>query len=224
MDRWFKILLIVLLIANMAEIYFFGEEVDRWARFGTMLVFFLVYLFSRGFSNVIYILIFGLFLLCDYFLIYYENVTFKSLTYFTRIVAYILIIVAIWPNLRKLKVNLFTGIITAFVVALNIYLINTMSESVPEVMRSDYFFPLFYIFGIILLALAAAAISYHNRFGNTKSFYLVLASFGLILSDIFYYIAYYLEFETFWYLDRAANIIGIAMLMAFVYKKAPISA
>ncbi len=218
MDRWYKILLVFLLIANFAEIYFFGVEVDRWSRFITMVLFFIVYL-VRGSTKPIYILILSLFLVCDYFLIYYENVTLKALTYLTRILAYLFIIISLWPSLRKLKINLFSGIITIFVVGLNIYLIHAMSESVPENMRSDYFFPLFYLFGIVLLALAAAAISYHNRFGNMKSFFLVVSSFGLILSDIFYYIAYYLEFETFWYLDRLANVIGIGMFLAFAFRK-----
>ncbi|GGG33921.1 hypothetical protein GCM10011532_17000 [Christiangramia forsetii] len=57
--------------------------------------------------------------------------------------------------------------------------------------------------------------SYLNRYANKAGFYLVIVSFGLILSDIFFYNAYYLDFEEFYYLDRLANIIAISFLLAF---------
>ncbi|MEE2771797.1 MAG: hypothetical protein VX712_06230 [Bacteroidota bacterium] len=214
MERWFKVLVPVVLLVNLLAIYMFGEPAGRWFRFGSMLLFFLIYVF-RYFSNPHLFAIFFLFLVCDYMLINYENDSYKLLTFVTRLFAYVLIILLIWPSLRKLKVNLFTGTVAGFALLLNIYLISLMGKSTPENARADYFYPIFYAFGISLLALVAVAISYHNRYGTPASFYLVVSSFGLILSDVFFYIAFYLGFDVFYYLDRVANILAISFLVAF---------
>jgi len=45
-----------------------------------------------------------------------------------------------------------------------------------------------------------------------------LFTFCFVLSDITFYNAYYLDFKVFYYVDKIANIIGIASLIAFTEK------
>ena len=215
MERWLKIITILLLIINLAGLYYFGEEIGRYLRTGSMLVFLLLYIF-RFYSGKHLLSIFVLFTLCDIFLVFYEQISFKVLTYISRIAAYSLIVIYLYPFLYKLKLSIFTATITIFVLAINIYLMSVMVQSVPETMQSYWFQPIFYLFGISLLFLAGFSISFQNVFASKQSFFLVLASFGLIFSDISFYIAHYLNFESFYYADRVANIIGISFLLTFI--------
>lgn len=221
MKPWFKFFVLTLVVSNLLGLYFLGEENGRYFRAATMFIFLLLYLL-KYYSGKILLLVFLLIFACDIFLIFYENVEFKALSYISRITAYLLLVSYIFPYLIKLKLNTFSVIVSVFILAINIYLIHIMSQSVPEVMRSDFFYPLFYLFGISLLILAAASISFHNRYASRQSFNLVIASFGLIFSDISFYIAYYLNFDLFFFVDRITNILGIAFLLGFSFYYHPV--
>ncbi|WP_300436954.1 hypothetical protein [Christiangramia sp.] len=139
----------------------------------------------------------------------------KNTLYLVRILAYLNLILLVIPALNKLVLNLFTVLISVFVIGIDIYLLHEMAESLPESDKNPLFLSLFYLLGFFSLAIVAACLSYLNRYANKKAFLLVIAAFGFVLSDIFYYNAYYLDFEVFYYLDRLANILGIGALLLF---------
>jgi hypothetical protein len=214
MPSWFKILVFILIILNILGMYYLGDPSGRYFRTGTMLIFLLIYSL-KYYLNKLFLAVFIFFTLCDLFLVYYEHIEFAALTYVSRITAYFLMVAYLYPFLQRIQLSVFTGAISLFVLSINVYLISVMVESVPEAMQSNTFQPLFYLFGIALLAQAAFAFGYHNRYATKQSFLLVVASLGLIFSDLTYYIAYYLGFEGFFYVDRISNILGIAFLLAF---------
>lgn len=191
-----------------------GEETSRWLRAGIMLLFLILYI-SRFYAGRLFAIVFVGLTLCDIFLIFYDNINFKLLTYVSRIIAYLSIIKYLWPYLKKLNFNLFTSGVSIFILLINIYLLSVMIQAVPEIDGNYIFYPLFYLFGFSLLGMTASGISFHNRFSNRKSFQLVMACFGLVLSDICFYIAYYLDFFEFYYIDRITNILGVGFLLAF---------
>lgn len=214
MKLWFTLLMSFLIITNFLAIYYLDPYIERWFRFGTSLLFLFIYLF-RYFSKDRLLIIFLLLAICDGLLIYYEIPLFKKLIYAVRILAYLNLILLVAPSLLKLKLNLFPVIITAFILAIDSYLLIEMANSLPESDQNPLFLVLFYSLGIISLGLVATSISYLNRYEDKKAFFLVIVSFGFVLSDIFFYNAHYLGFEVFYYLDRFANIIGIAFLLLF---------
>ncbi|CAL65456.1 hypothetical protein [Christiangramia forsetii] len=214
MKFWLNLLMGFLIAANFLAIYFLDEYVDRWFRFGATFLFLLIYIL-KYFSNYRLLFIFLLLALCDGLLVYYEIPFLKKIIYTVRILAYLNIILLIAPSLSKLKLNLFTVLISIFIITIDIYLLHEMAKSLPKSDQNPIFIILFYLLGITSLAIAAVSMSYLNRYANKAGFYLVIVSFGLILSDIFFYNAYYLDFEEFYYLDRLANIIAISFLLAF---------
>ncbi|MBT8296232.1 MAG: hypothetical protein KJO51_07435 [Gramella sp.] len=129
--------------------------------------------------------------------------------------AYLFLILQVAPLLKNLKINLVTRVIAAFTVVIDIYMLNEMANSLPPVDKDPFFLVLFYSLGLISLLIAAASLSYLNRYANKKGFLLVIVSFGFILSDLFYYNGYYLDFEEFYYLDRLCNICGIGALVLY---------
>lgn len=218
MKFWFQILVGFLIILNLFSLYFFGEEIGRWFRFGTMLLFVFLYYFKFHFTWKLFIALL-LLLICDFCLVFYELEDLKIIIYLTRISAYFVLVWIVSPYIRKLKLGFFSGVIGVFTLGINIYLMSVMVDSVPEAMASGLFYPLFFLFGFSLLALATASISFHNRFATRQSFFFVVASLSLIFSDISFYIATYLDFEVFHYIDRFWNVLGVAGLLAFSSSK-----
>ncbi|SDS05040.1 hypothetical protein [Gramella sp. MAR_2010_147] len=219
MKFWLVLLMSFLIIVNFLAIYYLDHLVDRWFRFGTTFIFLAIYLF-KYFSKYRLLLIFVLLAICDGLLVYYEVPLFKKIIYTVRILAYLNLILFVAPSLSKLKLNLFTIVVAVFIVLIDVYLLHEMAKTLPGSDQNSIFLLLFYSLGIISLAIVATSLSYLNRYANKVAFYLVIVSFGFILSDIFFYNAYYLGFKEFYYLDRLANIIGIAFLLAFSVNQA----
>lgn len=162
--------------------------------------------------------ILGLLTVCDGLIINYEDPLIKKFIYTIRVVIYLSIISILYPYLSRLKLNLITLLIVTFVIGIDVYLLHDMAVYIPNYSEDYIFTILFYLLGLTSLALVATCISYLNRYANTKGFLIVLVSFCFVLSDITFYNAYYLDFKVFYYVDKIANIIGIASLIVFTQK------
>lgn len=214
MKFWFGLFICIVVLANFLAIFYLDLFADRWFRFGATFLFLLIYVL-KYFSSKRLFSIFLLLAICDGLIVFYEISIVKNTLYLVRILAYLNLILLVIPVLNKLVLNLVTVLISVFVIGIDIYLLHEMAESLPESDKNPLFLSLFYLLGFFSLAIVAACLSYLNRYANKKAFLLVIAAFGFVLSDIFYYNAYYLDFEVFYYLDRLANILGIGALLLF---------
>ncbi len=217
MKIWLSLLMSFLIISNFLAIYFLDQPLDRWFRFGATFIFLVIYLL-RYFSNYRLFVIFLLLAICDGMLIYYEIPVLRSIIYLLRILVYINMVYILLPALSKLKLNSFTISVSTFIIAIDLYLLHEMAESLPSGAQHTLSLILFYLLGLASLGLATTSLSYMNRYANRNAFFFVIVSFAFILSDLFYYIAYYLQFEEFYYLDRLVNIIGMGLLLVFSSK------
>ena len=218
MKIWLILLMSFLIIANFLAIHFLDQPLERWFRFGATFIFLIIYLF-KYFSNYRLLIIFLLFAICDGLLVYYEIPVFRKVVYLVRILAYINLILLLRPSLSKLKLNLFSISVTTFIIAIDLYLLHEMAEFLPSGDQYTLSLILFYLLGLASLALATTSLSYLNRYANKNAFFFMILSFAFILSDLFYYNAYYLHFQEFYYLDRLVNIIGMGFLLAFSSKR-----
>lgn len=223
MKFWLSVLMSFLIIVNFLALYYLEPVISRWFRFGATFIFLLLYIF-KYFSKYRLLIIFLLLAICDGLLVYYEIPFLKKIIYAVRIIAYLNLILFVVPSLSRLKLNFFTIVISAFIISIDIYLIHDMAESLPGIEQKPLFLILFYLLGLISLALVATSFSYLNRYADKKAFFLMITSLGFVLSDIFYYNAYYLNFEEFYYGDRLVNIVGTGFLLAFcAYQKPAIA-
>lgn len=217
MKFWFGLLVLFMIATNILAIYYLDSITDRWFRLLATVVFFLVFFFKYNRDQKL-LISFSLLTLCDGLLIFYENSIIRNIIYIVRISAYLTIINFLYPYLSRLRLNLITFIITTFVIALDIYMLHDMATYIPGYREDIIFTILFYTMGLTSLALVATCISYLNRYADAKGFLLVVISICLVLSDLTFYNAYYLDFEVFYYADRIVNIIGIALLVVFAKK------
>lgn len=216
---------LLLLLFNCFIIFEFDQDASRWARLISTSIFFFILIGQNSF-NKLYFLAFCLFLLSDVLLFNYENPLANTATFLLRISAYLLIVYSVIPDLKNLKTSNFQRIIFFIVFLLNLGMLLMLVDMVPAKFGYPFLNVLFYAYGISMITLVIAAISYSNRYSNKTSFYFTAASLCLVFSDITSFIAYYLEFYEFYFPDRIFYILGIAGLVkiaAFASSHKPVA-
>lgn len=208
------VITLVLILVNCFVIYQYGQDASRWARLISTSLFFFVLLWQNSFSKRI-LSAFFLMLISDLLLFYYENSLVNTATFLIRISAYIMLIMAVAPELKNLKTNIFQKLVFLVVFALNLGMLFTLVDMVPAKFGYPFLNVLFYGYGIAMITMVIAAISYSNRYSNSTSFFYTAATLCLVFSDITSFIAYYLEFNEFYYPDRIFYILGIAGIVKF---------
>ncbi|TRO63993.1 hypothetical protein FGM01_10815 [Christiangramia sabulilitoris] len=158
---------------------------------------------------------FSFLLFSDILLFFYENSLASSVTFILRIVAYLLLVSTVFPQIRNLKSSLFQRFVFLLVFGVNLVMLVFLVDMIPAKFDYPYMNVLFYAYGITMLALLIAAISYNNRYSDEPSFFFAAAALFLVFSDITSFIAYYLEFYEFYYPDRIFYILGLAGLIKF---------
>lgn len=154
-------------------------------------------------------------LISDLLLFYYENSLANTATFLMRVSAYIMLVLAVAPELKNLKTNIFQKMVFVVVFVLNLGMLFMLVDMVPAKFGYPFLNVLFYAYGVSMITMVIAAISYSNRYSNKTSFYYTAGTLSLVFSDITSFIAYYLEFYEFYYPDRIFYILGIAGLVKF---------
>ncbi len=205
---------LLLLIINFGVISDYDQDYSRWARLVSTSVFFLFLLTRTSFSKRIFSA-FSLFVIADLLLFYYEFDLTNAITFLVRVSAYVLLILSVVPELRGLRANLLQKFIFVVVFALNFAMLVLLVDMVPQGFKYPFLDVLFYIYGMSMIAMVIAAISYSNRYSSKKSFFFTSATLCLVFADITSFVAYYLEFYDFYFADRFFYILGIAGLVKF---------
>ena len=209
-----SVITLVLLLVNCFVIFNFDQDASRWARLISTGIFFIMLIWQGSFSNKM-LSAFLLFIISDLLLFYYENSIANTATFLMRISAYILLVLVVVPELKGLKSSMFQKIIFFGVFILNLGMLFMLVDMVPAKFGYPFLNVLFYAYGISMITLVIAAISYSNRYSNSISFYYTAATLCLVFSDITSFIAYYLEFYEFYFPDRIFYILGVAGLVKF---------
>jgi len=203
-----------LVIINIYGLLEFSTEVSDYMRFGNMLIFYLFLLFSKEYSKK-HLILFTLLLVGDAFLIFYTIPIFNLLTFVMRIAIYLVMFSLVYKKLKNLKFEFSQLAVFGVVLIINIFLLFAVVEMVPAQYDNDAFRSLFYLYGVAIIIIVSAAISYSNRYENKISLYFIAAVLGLIFSDLTYFIAFYLKFEEFYVPEKIFNILAVAFLVQY---------
>lgn len=212
-----KLLLLIvlpLLIFNCLVISQNEIDLNRWSRLISTGLIFILLLLQNSYSKKV-LSIFILFLISDVFMFFYENIFFNALTFLVKISAYTLLTFVVVPELKKIKTNLFQKILFMAILGLNLAMLVTLVEMVPEKFIYPYLDILFFAYGMAMMAMVITAISYSNRYASNPSFYYTAAALFVVFSDITSFIAYYLEFYEFFYADRIFYVLSLLVLVKF---------
>lgn len=211
------IVTIILLVANVVVVGYFGDYVSSMVRFVSMVLFFALFLNPRYYKKNAFV-IFAAFVINDLLLVFYEDSINQDLVLFIRLCAYLLLARLVLPYLKKIKVQLFEGILFGLILFLNLLLLyniqDTISTGQNEAWLEEF---LLYGYGTATILLVSAAFTFYSRYIDKASIFFLLAVIGLVMSDFTYFIGFYLEFSEFYYLDRIFNILAVGFLLHFLF-------
>ncbi|PKD19618.1 hypothetical protein APR41_03150 [Salegentibacter salinarum] len=194
--------------------YFFTEEASRWLRLAASTYFVIWSLsFQALNSRIQYVLL--AFWMCDISVLFYENQFFNFLTFITRSLTFFLLISIVYPKIHGVKFRLSELLVGIAIIAINIYLLWELFYMVPEAHLYDYFVPAYLGFTILTMVLVGVAITCNNRYSSKASLYLLLATLFMALSDINFFIAFYLDISIFYYPDRFLHIFSLGLILLF---------
>jgi hypothetical protein len=205
----------ILLVLNFFIISEYGLIEERIARIASSSILFLVYLFSVSKKEKFFIIGFIFLIISDILLYNYESPPIKKLVFVVMILGYLAFLFHIRPYIQNLKTDLGQKLIFVVALSINVVLLYFLIEMAEDKMDDLLHSALFFIFGITLITLVVFAFSYSHRYSNKASFFFICGILGLVFSDISGYIAYYLEFEEFYYPDRFFYILGLVSLVKF---------
>jgi hypothetical protein len=205
---------LILLVVNCFVIFTYDLEASRYARLTSTLILFLILLWKNSYSIKV-LFAFLVLLISDVLFLNFANSIASTGTILLRVTAYLLIVSAILPELKDLKSSLFQKFFFVLVFLLNLAMLIMLVDMVPNKFGYPFLNVLFYAYGLAMIIMVIASISYSNRFSNNVSFYYTAGTLALVLSDVSSFIAYYLEFYEFYFSDRIFYILGIAGLVKF---------
>ncbi len=186
-------------------------------RFFSMVVFFLIFLRSGYYSRRA-LLIFVAFVLNDLLLISYENEVYQNLILLIRLCAFLLLARLVLPYLRKIKVKRFEGILFTGILIINLLLLYYIQDSIFDTENGSWLESiLFYGYGTALIVSVSTAFTFFSRYFDKASIFFLLSLLGLVLSDLTFFIGFYLDFSEFYYLDRGFNVLAIGFLLHFIF-------
>jgi Kef-type K+ transport system membrane component KefB len=191
--------------------------VSRLVRFLSMIVFFGIFLTPKYYKSGA-LLIFAAFVINDLLLISFENFYNQSVVLFIRLCAYLLLAKLVMPYLKRIKIKAFEGVVFAGIILMNFLLLYYIKDSVNVLEHSGWMDSiLFYGYGTSLILSVAAAFTFYSRYIDKASIFFLLSLLGLVLSDLTFFIGFYLDFPEFYYLDRGFNIVAIGFLLHFLF-------
>ena len=153
--------------------------------------------------------------LADIFLLNYEVVWVKKLTFIAVIAAYTALMLHIKPLIRNLKTTVFQKIVFLVVLGINVLMLYVLIQMVHYRLDDNWHSFLFYIYGITMIIMVILAFSYSNRYSNKASFYFVCSVLAFVFSDITSFIGYYMDLEEFYSAARLFYLLSLLGLIKF---------
>lgn len=164
------------------------------------------------------IITFGLFVLCDLFLLFWESSISKYGYYAFHGIAMLIMLFVTLRELKRPEISLLEGIsLGAFFVIISGILIilgNAFGTGISDPLLNV----LFYTNGFAIVLLVMAAFFYSTHYANSTSAFFFLSVIGLTISDLILFSIYILEFQEFRYVDNLFYIFGLFFLLQ-AYKK-----
>ncbi|WBL26590.1 hypothetical protein [Zunongwangia sp. HGR-M22] len=202
------------IILNISTLLVFDDNFGRWMRFTTSAFYLIALVFIKTFDWRLF-LAFLLFAICDFSVIYYEDPIFSTAAFVSRGLAFVTVSSIGFVKLKRFRISKVELLVGLLLIALNCFLLFEL-ESMMSLQNHEQLEQLsFYIFAGITIITMIIAVSYNNRYNNKKSLFYLGTVLWMILSDLSFFIAYYLGFTEFYYPDRIFNILGSGFLALF---------
>ena len=209
------IISLLLIVINISAI-FLTEDLyySRYTRLIASSSLFLVFLLLKGFKKMLLLIAFLFLISADICMLNFEFILWNKLNFTFSIFGHILISIYLISQIKNLKFNL--SLIGFFVLIslLNVLFINQL-VSIPIQDSVNSMSTYTYAFGFSLILLGVSVSAYNLKYFSERSSYALLFVFGLILANVFNYLAYYLEIRSLFYVNRVLYIMSLTIFVVF---------
>jgi len=202
---------------NLVAYGVYGDFVSRIVRFVSMGLFFLIFLMPRFYKRSALIILIAL-VINDLLLIFFETFIVQNLILFLRLCVYLLIARLVIPYLKRIKVQTIEVVVFVVILIMNLALLYYIKDSINIQENADLISDiLLYSYGTAIIFSVSTAFSFYSRYVDKASIFFLMTLISLVMSDLTFYIGFYLDFSEFYYLDRAFNIIALGFLLHFLF-------
>ncbi|MFI8378619.1 hypothetical protein [Leeuwenhoekiella sp. NPDC079379] len=215
--KYFKleIITVILLIVNLAVTHFLELDSFRLVRLFSLSILIGFYLYRRHVKSVWLIYAFLFFLIRDVAYQFFE-VFWGAETYMTfATLGYFFLVLDRLPFFRGSKFSLFALVIGMLLVAANGAILFELGIIVSGHVDNNLELILFYLYGVSLITLILTAYYYNHRLNSMRSLLFLMMVFCFVASDIASCLAYYVDLQILYYLDRTMFIVSMALMVNF---------
>jgi len=135
-----------------------------------------------------------------------------------KLVAYFLLIKSIYKKLNVSKTKKVITISFSIVILLNIFMFYNILWSDILKINDSIERGIFLFYAIVVLGTCIGAANYNFRYETERSQYFFYIIYALVLSDVAWFIGYYLDFKIAFYLDFIFYILGFYYLMKYNFE------
>lgn len=164
-----------------------------------------------GRKKILGLLIFLLFILCDYFLLQWNSNIGKYSYYIMHIILVGLLILLVLRSMQWKRISWFEIVSVFFFLIIFSFIFLELREYFT--MEGVLLRILFTVNGFLLVFLPALAFFLSINVSNVLSSYFFLGIVSLVVSDLMLFSTYILEIPTFRYLDNIFYVIGFYFLL-----------
>lgn len=168
---------------------------------------------------------FVLILISAFLALHNEVLLIRKINLSVVIIAYLTLILHVLPLVKNLKTDYLQKGIFMVILAMNLVMLSTLLDMEGDRIEDFNQLLLLFLRGFTIIGLGVLAFSYSNRYSNAGSTYFLLAVLGIVFSDIFAFITFYLGVSEFVYADRLFYLLGLGFLARYatIYRKEDLS-
>ena len=216
------LLVIVLLLALVINIYiinFYTLFESRLSRLLTVLVFFIIFLYYKGYKEIWVLMALSCFLISNFFMMDYEHPICNKLTSLISISGYWFLIYHVIKKVEIGKFNYRLIIIYMLLIIINFYGWYLIFDSIYYLLDDDFQKLIIFAYGTTIITTCVVAANYNYKYGLGRSIYFAFFVFAFAISDFCAVLAYYFKFDMLYNLDRPIYLFALCFIVLYVSTK-----
>ncbi len=204
----------ILLLINVYVISSYDLMESRIMRLLSTFVFFLLFIFYKGYKEIWVFTTFLCFLISNFIMLFYEIPFCNKLTSILAICGYSSLIYHIYSKINKsiTSTNLF--IFYAFMVLLNFYGLYQIMTNIDTKLDDSVQKLIMYLYGSTIIIACVLATNYKR--GIKKSMYFLFFIFAFSFSDFCAVLGYYYHYSVLYYSSRAAYLFALFFMIHYI--------
>ncbi|WP_179345612.1 hypothetical protein [Winogradskyella ursingii] len=209
-------LTLILLLVNFYTVSEYTAYDRRLVNLISLSCYFLIFIVTGGTKKILLLYSMLAFVGTDYLLLYYEtNDVIAKVIPVLKISVYFMLTVSVFDKVRLLNHKLSITVAFVSIIVLNLVWMFNLIWDKSEKFNDSFEFALHFLYGLIMVWMCTIAINCYLRFKTNRSLFFLIFILGLVLSDAAWFIAYYYNFNFFFYVYTIFYLVGLAYLIRY---------